>query len=98
MILVRDVFQLKFGKARDAKALWKKGTAINKKLGNGPGRAMVDLTGPFYTFVLERTYQNLSAYERALKKVLGSKEWGAWYQKFVPLVESGYREMYTIVE
>ncbi len=92
MILVRDVFQLKFGKAKEAKALWKKGVAINRKLGYGPGRALVDLTGSYYTFVMETTY------EKSLKKVLGAKEWSTWYRKFVTLVESGHREMYTIVE
>ena len=35
MILVRDVLQLKFGKAKDAKALAKEGTAIEAKLGMG---------------------------------------------------------------
>lgn len=96
MILVRDVFQLKFGKAKEAKALWKEGAKISKKYG-GPSRAMTDAVGPFYTFVFESTFKDLSAYERALKKVLGSKEWSRWYRKFTPLVESGYREIYTIL-
>ena len=26
-----------------------------------------------------------------------SAEWKAWYQRFVPLVESGYRELFTVV-
>jgi hypothetical protein len=98
MILVRDVFQLRFGKAREAKALWKKGAAISKKLGYGPGRGMVDLVATYYTFVLETTYKNLADYEKALKKVLGTKEWGSWYQKFMQLAESGHREIYTILD
>jgi hypothetical protein len=28
---------------------------------------------------------------------MGSKEFSDWYQKFIPLVESGHREMYSIV-
>jgi hypothetical protein len=96
MILVRDVFQLKFGKAKEAKALWKEGARIAKKFG-GPGQAMTDAVGPFYTLVFESTYRDLSAYEKALKKVLGAKEWSQWYQKFTSLVESGYREIYTIL-
>jgi hypothetical protein len=98
MILVRDVFQLKFGKAKDAKALWKKGNAINRKLGYGPGRATVDLVGTYYTFVLETTYKDLADYDRALKKVFGVKEWSNWYKQFTPLVESGHREIYTVLE
>jgi hypothetical protein len=96
MIVVRNVFQLKFGKAREAKALWKEGFKIAKKYG-GPSRAMTDYVGPFYTFVLESTYKDLTDYEKSLKKVLGAKEWSRWYQKFMPLVESGYREIYTLL-
>lgn len=33
MILVRDVFRLKFGKARDALAVWKEMAAQAKKAG-----------------------------------------------------------------
>ena len=98
MILVRDVFQLKFGKAKEAKALWKEGAAIEKKYGYGPSRASVDLTGPFYTFAMETTFESLSAYEKVLKETLSAKEFADWYQKFIPLIESGRRETYTIVE
>lgn len=34
MILVRDLFQLKFGKARVAKALWKEEAALKDVLGS----------------------------------------------------------------
>lgn len=98
MILVRDVFQLKFGKAREAKALALEGAAIEKKSGYGPSRFLTDLTGPYYTLVMESTYDSLAAFENALKDVLSSKEFGQWYQKFIPLVESGRREIFTIVE
>jgi len=98
MILVRDIFQLKFGKAREAKALLKEGMAIEKKFGYGPSRVLTDLTGPYYTFVMESTYQSLSDYEKAMKSTLGAEEWGKWYQKFIPLVESGKREIFTIAE
>jgi len=33
MIVVRNVFQLKFGKAREALALWKEGRALFQRLG-----------------------------------------------------------------
>jgi len=99
VILVRDVFQLKFGKAREAKALWAEGKEIAKRVGYGaPDRVLTDLTGPYYTFVLESEHQNLAAYEESLGSTLGAEDWGQWYQKFVPLVESGRREVFTILE
>jgi len=98
MILVRDVFQLKFGKAKEAKALAKEGGEIEKRHGYGPSRILTDLTGPYYTLVMETTYDSLAAYEKALKDTMSAKEFGEWYQKFVPLVDSGRREIYSIVE
>jgi hypothetical protein len=98
MILVRDVFQLKFGKAKEAKELWKEGAKIESKYGYGPGRAMTDLTGPYYTLVIETTYDSLAAYENAMKNTLYANEFRAWYQKFVPLVDSGRREIFTVIE
>ena len=60
MVVIRNVFHLKFGKAREAVALFKEGIAIQKKLGASAGidvssRLLTDLSGPFYTVVLEIT-------------------------------------------
>ena len=98
MIIVRDIFSLKFGKAKAVKELWKEGAGIIKKYGDAPHRAMFDLVGNAYTFVLESTHENLSSYESSLKSTLGAEEWSAWYQKFIPLVDSSKREIFTIVE
>ena len=98
MILVRDVFQLQFGRAKEALDLWKDGVKFAEKERYGPIRIMTDLTGPFYTLVLESTHQTLAEYEAALKRMSGSKEWGEWYRKFIPLVKSGWREIFTVVQ
>jgi len=98
MILVRDIFHLKFGKAKDAKAVLKEGRALIEKLGFSKPRAMADLTGHSYTLVMETEWNSLGDMENALKTSFGNKDWQNWYQKFVPLVDSGNREIYTIVE
>ena len=54
MILVREVFKLKIGKAKDAKALYKEASALAKKYDMPVGRAYTDLVGPYYTFVWGR--------------------------------------------
>ena len=98
MILIRDIFQLKFGKAKDALALTKQADAMMKKFFPGSAnRYLTDLTGPFYTLVWESTHENLSAYETSMKSTMGAKEFGKWYKKFILLVESGRREIFTIV-
>ena len=51
-----------------------------------------------YTLVLEVTLPNLATFESNAPRLFGDKEWQAQYQKMAPLVESGYREIFTIVE
>lgn len=99
MIVIRNVFQLKFGKAREAVALIKEGAAIQKKAGgNFSQRILTDLTGPFYTVVLELTVPSLAAFETEAPRYMADKDFQANYQKLVPLVESGHREIFTVVE
>jgi hypothetical protein len=103
MVVIRNVFRLKFGKAREAVALFKEGIAIQKRVGAGAGldfptRLLTDVTGPFYTVVLELTVPSLAAFEGAAPQLLGDKDWQANYQKIASLVESGSREIFTLVE
>ena len=99
MILVRDIFQLKFGKAKDAIASAKQFKTLAEKVGHkGKVRFMTDLTGRFYTLVMETTYDSMGAYESFLKQAQGTEDFSTWYKGFVPFVESGSRELYTVVE
>jgi len=101
MIVIRNVFQLKFGKAREAVALFKEGVAIQKRVGarlEFSTRLLTDVTGPFYTLVLEITAPNMAAFEASAPQLMGDKDWQANYQKIAALVESGYREIFTLVE
>ncbi|PYR50100.1 MAG: hypothetical protein DMF89_10265 [Acidobacteria bacterium] len=101
MIVIRNVFRLKFGKAREAVALMKEARAIEKRVMSGveySSRVLTDVTGPFYTLVLELTLANLATFESNGPRLFGDKEFQANSQKMAPLVESGYREIFTIVE
>jgi hypothetical protein len=99
MVLIRNVFRLKFGKAKEAVAIMKEGLAIQKRQGAPyTYRLLTDVTGPFYTLVLELTVQNLASFEADAPRYMGDKEFQANYQKLTPLVESGFREVFTIVE
>ena len=99
MIVVRNVFRLKFGKAKEAVALLKEGIAIQKRAGIEVNqRILTDLVGTFYTLVLEFTIPNMGALEANMRKLMGDKDWEANYQKFSALVDSGYREIFTIIE
>ena len=58
-------------------------------------RMLTDLTGQYYTLVLESTYKDLSDFEKALhREMAGAGE--IYHKKFVPLVESGRREIFNV--
>jgi len=101
MVVIRNVFRLKFGKAREAVALFKEGIAIQQRVGAGLNfstRLLTDVTGSFYTVVLEITVPDLAAFQMSAPKLMGDKDWQANYQKITALVDSGSREIFTIVE
>ena len=99
MILIRNVFRVKFGKAREAVALMKEGVAIQKRAGAPfTSRVLTDVTGPFYTLVLELTVPSLATFEAEAPRYMGDKDFQANYQQLTPLIESGYREVFTILE
>jgi len=98
MILVRNSFQLKFGMAKDAKAKMKEGLAFIEEMGVKDNRVCLDVTGPFYTMVLENTFDSLSAFETRMATLGKNEAWQKWYASFSALVVSGHREIYTIVE
>lgn len=101
MILVRNVFRLKFGQAREAMDAWKDGMAIVQRAGLDAGRyrLLTDLAGPeFYTLVLEGTYASLADFEQSSQALMSLPEWRAWYPRVIALSQGGYREILNIVE
>jgi len=53
---VREIFQFKFSRAKEALALWKEGLPLVKKAGHKMDRLLTNLAGPYCTLVLEGTY------------------------------------------
>lgn len=99
MILVRDVFQLKFGKSKEAVAAWKEGLAMFEKAGmkKGSTRLLTDLVGNYYTLVFEAEFESLTAWENLMKTHMGNQEWKDWHAKVLQFNESGHREIFNIV-
>jgi hypothetical protein len=95
MIVVRDVFKLHFGKAREALALMGQMREVESRGGYGVARAYTDLSGEYYTLVMESEFESLAAFETAVNGF--TDEWRAVYARFVPLVREGRREIYRAV-
>jgi hypothetical protein len=97
MILVRNSFQVKFGRMKEAVALMKENLARARSAGHQPGRLMTDLTGPFYTLVLELEYENLAEAEKRQGELMKLPGWQEAYQKFAAVVDSGRRDIFSVV-
>lgn len=96
MILVRNVFQVKFGRMKEALALMKENLA-RAPSGTAKPRLMTDLTGSFYTLVLEFEYPDLADAQREAGEAMRAPGWQETYQKFAAVVDSGHRDIFTIV-
>lgn len=100
MIVVRDIFRLKFGQSRDAIAHWKEAAKTIRESGYGgvAMRMLTDLVGaPYYTLIFETNYNSLADFEKALVAARDNAAWKTIYAKIVPLTESGHREILSVI-
>jgi hypothetical protein len=99
MILVRLVFQAKFGKAADLVSAFKKfGDAAAGPSGMRPRsvRLLTDLSGPFDTVVQELEFESFDAWEKSQAAMFASPEFQKGMDPTRDLIAGGYKEFYTI--
>ena len=94
MILIREVFQAKYGQGDSMVALFKE--AQGKWLSEMPSRLLVDLSGRFFTFVVEIEVESLGEWEARMAQLFATPETADWFARMTDFVESGHREFYTI--
>lgn len=95
MILVRFVFQTKWGKAHEVVESFKKTESI---LGDQMGRIRIltDLSGPFHTVVQEIEVESLAVWERQRAEIFSNPVLQQEFARTADLIESGRTEFYTI--
>jgi hypothetical protein len=94
MMLVRDVFQAKYGKGNELVALFKEGYRTwGEKINT---RILSDASGSFFTVITEMEIEKFSAWEKSLSDILSHPDFGDWFARMEPLVVSGSREFYNI--
>jgi len=96
MMLVRDVFQAKYGKSGELVALFKEAGQKWPDAMRYGRRVLTDASGPFFTVVTETEVASLAAWEQLIADVFSNPEFGEWFGRMQALVESGRREFYTI--
>jgi len=93
MYIVREIFHLRFGKYKEAKAL------VDDALGNGlisppqGSRILTDFTGAGYRLILESPFASLAEFEADLKKELSGSGWSTWYEQFKAVIRHSEREI-----
>ena len=97
MIVVREVFQAKYGKGDDLVTLCEEESAMWTEATGCSARLLTDVSGTFFTVVWETEVESLARWEEALTSTLGRAEFAEWFERMVPLVDSGRRDFYTVV-
>ena len=93
MFIVRDIFHLKFGHYKQAKALFDEAKSKNMLSDTNNFRLLTDFTGDSYRLIMEESFSTLADYEESFSSSMNEEEWKKWYEKFKPLVESSHREI-----
>jgi hypothetical protein len=95
MILVRYVFQVKWGMTHQVLEAFKKG---EESMGDSYGRwrILTDLSGPFNTVVQEVEVESLAEWERGRAEIFAKPEFQKMMADTADLFESGRVEFYTI--
>jgi hypothetical protein len=96
MILVRDVFQARYGKGGELVALFKEAQRRWPEAARYGQRILTDASGPFFTVVTETEVASLAAWEQLLAEVFANPDFATWFAQMEPLVESGRREFYNV--
>lgn len=96
MILVRDVYQVKFGKIDELVKLFS--TARQTWARDSTFRLLTDASGPLYTLVAETEAASLGEWEKNFAELFSNPEFVQWFAQMVQLIDSGRREFYNLLE
>jgi thioesterase domain-containing protein len=93
MYIIRDIFQLRFGAFKEARALleeaYSKGLLPDAK----SARVLSDFTGDSYRLIFEEGHDTLAAYEQSLSESMNKTGWKKWYESFKQHVTGSHREI-----
>jgi hypothetical protein len=96
-VVVRSVFQARYGKADAVVEHLLKENKIEQRHGIPPIAVYTDLTGPMFTVVASRDVASLAEWEQIRHQIDTLPEYSEWRRQLLGMVESGQREFYRIV-
>ena len=100
MLVVRQVFQAKYGHGDELVALFQE---LDRRIAEEGGtmlrgRILTDASGPFFTVVTEFEVESFAEWEGGFREAMNRPWMEEWFGRMMPLVESGSREFYNVVE
>jgi hypothetical protein len=101
MVIERLVWRAKFGQGDTVAAAFSAWRTQFAQPDGLTSRIMVDLTGPMFAVVVETEYRDLAhvaEHDAHLPALYGGAEFQRWFGSWQGAVESGTRELYTVVE
>ena len=94
MILVRQVFQVKYGHMNEVLAAMKAFTGSDTPFQGV--RVLTDISGNNFTLVMEMKAESVDAYMHAMQAMFQNPDQAGIGDAFDQYIESGSREFYTI--
>ncbi|MBA2776667.1 MAG: hypothetical protein H0U31_08060 [Chloroflexia bacterium] len=100
MLIARQVFQAKYGRGDELVALFQEFNSRMREEGKMTPRfrILTDVSGPFFTVVSEAEVESLADWEGSFREAMSRSWMEEWFSRMMPLVESGSREFYNVVE
>jgi hypothetical protein len=96
MFVIRNVFRCKPGQARSVIDKFKAAMPIMSEIAKS--RILVDQVASFWTVVIETETEDLSSFERLQQERGQRQEVQEAMSGYMDLVDSGYREIFRVVE
>jgi hypothetical protein len=96
MFVIRNVFRCKPGQAKNVIDKFKAAMPIMSEIAKS--RILVDQVASFWTVVIETETEDLSSFERLQQERGQRQEVQEAMSGYMDLVDSGYREIFRVVE
>ena len=96
MILIREVFTTKPGKAGELVKKFKQVAPYMEKEGLKNIKVMTDLVANYWTVVIESETDDIAKFQQEVRGFTSKDEVKEIMKDYMSLVESGYREIFKI--
>ena len=96
MFIIRNVFRCKPGQAKNVIEKFRAAMPIMQQIAKH--RILVDQVANFWTVVVETETEDLSEFEKVLQERSQAKEVQDAMSGYMDFVDSGYREIFRVVD